>query len=207
MIEKKQIAGVILAGGKASRMNYQDKALITLGTKPLIEYVISNASSQVSRLVISVNRNPEKFHYLGFPLLPDYDQAYAGPLLGICSAMRWMIAEGADVNRNYLACFPADVPWFPETLIHDLAQAITDSDYKVAWSEYNGQVEPLFSLWSLASLPNIELAIDRGLFGPKLIMSELANILVSFQPTDARYFLNINSEDALRIAQEMLETQ
>ena len=207
MIEKKQIVGVILAGGKASRMNFQDKALLPLGAKPLIEHVIGNACSQVGRLVISVNRNPEKFHYLGLPLLPDHDQAFAGPLLGICSAMRWMIAEGADVNRNYLACFPADVPWFPDTLIHDLAHAINGSDFKVAWSEYNGQVEPLFSLWSLESLPRIEQAIDRGLFGPKLLMPELANVLVSFQPSDYGYFLNINSEDALRTAQEMLEAQ
>ncbi|HAJ76558.1 MAG TPA: molybdenum cofactor guanylyltransferase MobA, partial [Gammaproteobacteria bacterium] len=107
MIEKYQVVGVVLAGGKGSRMNFKDKALLNLGSMPLIEHVIANADSQVGQLVISVNRNPEKFQYLGLPLVADFDQAYAGPLVGICSALKWMSARGAEPGSSYLACFPA----------------------------------------------------------------------------------------------------
>ncbi|HAC87565.1 MAG TPA: molybdenum cofactor guanylyltransferase MobA, partial [Gammaproteobacteria bacterium] len=78
MIQRQQITGVILAGGKSSRMGFCDKTLIKLGGTPLIEHVIRNSSNQVGQLVISANRNSEKFEYLELPLIPDIKQAYAG---------------------------------------------------------------------------------------------------------------------------------
>ncbi len=205
MIEKHQIVGVVLAGGKASRMNFKDKPLLSLGEIPLIEHVIANAGSQVGSLVISVNRNPEKFRYLGLPLIADFDQAYAGPLVGICSALKWMIARGAEPGSSYLACFPADVPWFPENLVQSLCHAIEPANVKVAWTKCNEQVQPLFSLWTLGCLEMIEDEIRQGFYGPKLIMPKFDNVLVSFDQSEAGYFLNINTRENLLLAQKLIE--
>ena len=206
MIQRQQITGVILAGGKSSRMGFCDKALIKLGGTPLIEHVIRNSSNQVGQLVISANRNSEKFEYLELPLIPDIKQAYAGPLVGILSAMYWMISAGKSPDSTYLACFPADVPWFPNTLIKQLTRALETQCKRVAWSEGRGQVQPLFSLWSLETLPVIEQAVTNGQFGPKLIMPLIDNVLVKFKNTDHRHFLNINTKKSLQIAESFIGT-
>ena len=206
MIQRQQITGVILAGGKSSRMGFCDKALIRLGGTPLIEHVIRNSSNQVGQLVISANRNSEKFEYLELPLIPDIKQAYAGPLVGILSAMYWMISAGKSPDSTYLACFPADVPWFPDTLIKQLTRALETQCKRVAWSEGRGQVQPLFSLWSLETLPVIEQAVTNGQFGPKLIMPLIDNVLVKFKNTDHRHFLNINTKKSLQIAESFIGT-
>jgi molybdopterin-guanine dinucleotide biosynthesis protein A len=206
MIQRQQITGVILAGGKSSRMGFCDKALIRLGGTPLIEHVIRNSSNQVGQLVISANRNPGKFEYLELPLIPDIKQAYAGPLVGILSAMYWMISAGKSPDSTYLACFPADVPWFPDTLIKQLTRALETQCKRVAWSEGRGQTQPLFSLWSLETLPVIEQAVANGQFGPKLIMPLIDNVLVKFKNTDHRHFLNINTKKSLQVAENFTET-
>ena len=206
MIQRQQITGVILAGGKSSRMGFCDKALIRLGGTPLIEHVIRNSSNQVGQLVISANRNSEKFEYLELPLIPDIKQAYAGPLVGILSAMYWMISAGKSPDSTYLACFPADVPWFPDSLIKQLTRALETQCKRVAWSESRGQVQPLFSLWSLETLPVIEQAVANGKFGPKLIMPLIDNVLVKFKNTDHRHFFNINTKKSLQIAESFIKT-
>ena len=206
MIQRQQITGVILAGGKSSRMGFCDKALIRLGGTPLIEHVIRNSSNQVGQLVISANRNPEKFEYLELPLIPDIKQAYAGPLVGILSAMYWMISAGKGPDSTYLACFPVDVPCFPDTLIKQLTRALETQCKRVAWSEGRGQTQPLFSLWSLETLPVIEQAVANGQFGPKLIMPLIDNVLVKFENTDHRHFLNINTKKSLQVAENFTET-
>ena len=206
MIQRQQITGVILAGGKSSRMGFCDKTLIKLGGTPLIEHVIRNSSNQVGQLVISANRNSKKFEYLELPLIPDIKQAYAGPLVGILSAMYWMISAGKTPDSTYLACFPADVPWFPDSLIKQLTRALETQCKRVAWSESRGQVQPLFSLWSLETLPVIEQAVANGQFGPKLIMPLIDNVLVKFKNTDHRHFLNINTKKSLQVAESFIKT-
>ena len=211
MIPVDEIAGIILAGGKASRMSFQDKALLSLHDQPLIEHVIALANKQVSRLAISVNHNLHKYEYLGIPLIQDYSNQYAGPLVGICSALRWFNAERGNEGENtgikYLACFAADVPCFPHDLVTQLADSLINSDSEVAWCRCEGQLQPLFSLWSLNTLPKLESAIAKGLYGPKLVIPSLRNTLVEFNKLEAGYFLNINSEELLANAQKLIRRE
>ena len=57
MIDRSEIAAVILAGGKASRLQQVDKALLPLHGKALIEYVVARARAESAEILISVNRN------------------------------------------------------------------------------------------------------------------------------------------------------
>jgi molybdopterin-guanine dinucleotide biosynthesis protein A len=221
MIPQTEIVGLVLAGGRASRMNFQDKALLPLHNRPLIEYVTSNAAAQVGKLVISANRNPHKYEYLGCPIIPDHDynsdhdsdsdhgraNNYAGPLLGICSAMRWAQSRRAANNWNYLACFAADVPSFPENLVRLLSEHLLESNSVVACSRCEGQLQPLFSLWSLDTLAVLEAAIDRGIFGPKPLLPEMSSVIVDFEKREPGYFFNINSEQGLARAAELIKSQ
>ena len=207
MIPKSRILGVVLAGGKASRMGGKDKPLLTLAGEPIITHVIRTATPQVGALVLSVNHNQHKFHGLGLPVIADSDHIGAGPLAGIHSAMVWALTRPGTTAFRYLACFPADVPWFPCDIVRVLGGNLQASDSEVAWSQCDGQIQPLFSLWSLDCRAFIKSELDQGRYGPKLVIPKMSNVLVNFEPGAAGYFLNINTETQLKTARELAKSR
>jgi molybdopterin-guanine dinucleotide biosynthesis protein A len=124
MIEKTQIGAVILAGGKASRMAFADKALTPLHGVALLDYVLARSRDQVQQLTLSVNHNLHAYQKFGLALISDKKNIYGGPLLGIYSAMLWYRDILQDKNIKYLACFAADVPVFPSNLVKLLADKL-----------------------------------------------------------------------------------
>ena len=71
LIPKSEITGIILAGGKASRMGFVDKALLPLHGYPIINWIIDKTEHQVSTLALSVNRNEAAYRYLNLPIVAD----------------------------------------------------------------------------------------------------------------------------------------
>ena len=84
MIKKGVVTGVILAGGKASRMGGQDKGLLVLKGKPLWEYVAHAMAPQVGHIVISANRNLESYRASALPVYQDQMVDFPGPLEVCC---------------------------------------------------------------------------------------------------------------------------
>jgi len=200
MISKSNIGGVILAGGKASRMDFRDKALETLHGKPLLEYVVSKAAAQVEHLVLSVNHNIERYQVFGLPIVPDRDTSYAGPLLGILSAMHWFRSRQAGKGISYLACFPGDAPEFPQDVVGQLTQKLNKESAVVAYIYHQDQIQPLFSLWHLGLIGQIEDAVAAGLYGPKLLFGSLKAVAVNCDDNSPGTFCNINSAEDLHAA-------
>ncbi|HIA58998.1 MAG TPA: molybdenum cofactor guanylyltransferase [Gammaproteobacteria bacterium] len=206
MIDRSEIAAVILAGGKATRLQQVDKALLPLDGKALIEHVVAHARTESAEILISVNRNREKYEYLGLTLIADYRDPFAGPLIGIASAMRALQGGNHVAGLKYLACFAADVPCFPSRLVSKLSCALSHANAEVAWSICNDQLQPLFSLWALSTLPEIETAIENGIYGPKLLIPKLKNVLVNFPSDDPAQFLNINTQESYDRAKSLIES-
>ena len=197
MINKSEIGGVILAGGKASRMDFRDKALEPLHGKPLLEYVVARAKDQVEALVLSVNHNIERYQAFELPIVRDRDTSYAGPLLGILTAMHWFQSAQAGKGIRYLACFPGDVPEFPRDVVSQLAQELDRGSASVAYIYHRDQIQPLFSLWRLDVIEQMEEAVAAGLYGPKLLFGSLKAVAVSSDDKSPGAFCNINSAEDL----------
>ena len=85
---KNDVAAVILAGGKAKRMQGTDKGLITLKGKPMITYVINALNTQLDEIFINANRNKQQYQELGYPVISDLTDDYLGPLAGILSGLK-----------------------------------------------------------------------------------------------------------------------
>ena len=66
-----EVTAVILAGGRAQWMGEQDKGLLQVLGKPMIEYIIEILQPQVGQIIISANHNPESYQQYGFPVVPD----------------------------------------------------------------------------------------------------------------------------------------
>ena len=100
LIPKSKIAGIILAGGKASRMGFVDKALLPLHGYPIINWIIDKTKHQVDTLALSVNRNQAAYGYLNLPIIADVESASPGPLVGIVSAMKYFISALEITERQ-----------------------------------------------------------------------------------------------------------
>ena len=103
------IVGVLLAGGRASRMGGGDKCLLPLAGRPLLAHAIERMAPQVGALVLSANGDPARFGEFGLPVVADTFPGFQGPLAGLLAGMRWAEARGA----TSVATAPADTPFFP----------------------------------------------------------------------------------------------
>jgi len=202
-IEKEQVCGVILAGGRSSRMNFENKALLSLQGRSLIEHVKDRAIHQVDKLLINANRDIESLEALDLPVSADPYGHEAGPLAGILTGMQW--CRNNAPSALALACFPADVPFFPDNVVERLREGMNTESTQVAWLSTNGQMQPLFSLWSLELEIVLKEAIQSGLYSPMALILSLSNSVVSFTDYLPGYFDNLNTPADLRRANTIAE--
>lgn len=107
------IAAVILAGGRGTRMGGADKGLLEYRQRPLIEWVLEAVRPQVNEVLINANRNLEVYAKYACRILPDSLPGYPGPLAGVLTAM-------GTVNTEWLLVVPCDTPLLPADLVQRL---------------------------------------------------------------------------------------
>jgi molybdopterin-guanine dinucleotide biosynthesis protein A len=114
-MQGKVITGVVLAGGRGSRMGGIDKGLQLLKGKALWRHVADALQPQVTKLVISANRNLDCWRSSGYPIITDSLNDFPGPLAGMLSVMHQVEGEW------FLFC-PCDTPFIPSFLATRLIQ-------------------------------------------------------------------------------------
>ncbi len=87
-MQSEAITGVVLAGGKATRMGGIDKGLQALNGRPLWRHVAETLAPQVDELVISANRHLEQWRASGYSVFRDIQEGYQGPLAGMLAVMQ-----------------------------------------------------------------------------------------------------------------------
>ncbi|MBN9023450.1 MAG: molybdenum cofactor guanylyltransferase MobA [Rhizobiales bacterium] len=194
------VAGLVLAGGRSSRMGGQDKAFATLGGVPLVTRAAARLRPQVSALAVSTN-TADGYPPLDAPLLADTVPGFQGPLAGILAGLLW--ARGAVPAATHLATVAVDTPFFPLDLVARLAKACAGG---VAVAASGGREHPTFALVPVALADDLarHLAAD----GSRRLAAWLgahAPAIVDF-PADAGGdpFFNVNMPADLRHAEERL---
>ncbi len=125
MIPREHITGLILAGGRGSRMGGVDKGLQTYHGMPLAMNALLRLGPQVGHLMINANRNLGAYEAFGAPLWPDALPDFAGPLAGFLAGLE-------QCETPYLVTVPCDSPQFPADLVQRLAQALEANDAEIA---------------------------------------------------------------------------
>ena len=110
MKAREHSVGILLAGGKSSRMGGGDKCLLPLAGKPILAYVIERLKPQVAELIISANGDPARFSTFGLPVVEDRLGGYAGPLAGILAGLEWAIGPRAASRSPPRATRPSFPP-------------------------------------------------------------------------------------------------
>lgn len=152
------IAGVVLAGGRGSRMGPEPKVLIRLGGHTLLERAVLHAAPQVSCLLISSNLSAADLGNPTQPVLPDTVPGHLGPLAGVCAALEYL--QQHEPQALWLCSFAADTPWFPPDLVERLDTARRACDARLAVARSGGRSHPVFALWPVSILPEIRAALS-----------------------------------------------
>ena len=154
-MQKTEITGVILAGGEARRLGGDDKGLVELRGKPLIEHALAALSPQVNALIINANRNRNRYAAYGHLVIADSRQGYQGPLAGMLSCLQ-------TVKTEFMVSVPCDSPLLPDDLVARLfrQRCAEEADLSVA---HNGdRMQPVFTLMPTTLAPSIQAFLDDG---------------------------------------------
>ncbi|AKP33694.1 molybdenum cofactor guanylyltransferase MobA [Yersinia aleksiciae] len=177
------ITGVILAGGRSSRMGGNDKGLILLHGKPLFQHVIDRLKPQVDHVLINANRHQALYQESGIPVISDIITGFVGPLAGMHAGL-------SHSSTEWVVFAPCDVPALP---IHLVSQLWHGKGQALAAYVYDGErAHPTLALMhvSLKSLLAEFLAKgDRKL----MILMESVNAQPVIFSGQANLFSNLNT--------------
>lgn len=187
----------ILAGGRSSRMG-QDKSLLPLGGRPLIQTMAAQLQSWF-REVLVVTNDPSRYAFLGLPMVGDR-LVGAGPLAGMEAALT---AAGRPLV-HVLAC---DMPFIDRAVVAHLLARAQGGDAAVP--QRQGEWEPLYAVYHRRCLPAITAALERG---ERRMISFFAGVRVVPVPEAElapladleRLFFNMNTPADWAAAQRMV---
>lgn len=193
-IPRQDITGVILAGGRGSRMGGADKGLqLHLGA-PLALHALMRLGPQVDSVMINANRNLSAYEALEVPVWPDSTPDFAGPLAGMLTGLE-------HCETPWMVSVPCDSPAFPLDLVERLADAAAREQADIAMPrirETDGQIraQPVFCLMNMDVMESLATFLQGG--GRKIDQWTATHktVLVDFE--DASAFRNANTIDELR---------
>ncbi len=190
------ITAVILAGGKATRMNGRDKGLIELAGRPMIEYVIQAVAPQVDTVLINANRSLDNYANYNLRVIRDATDEYAGPLAGICAGI-----EAADTDL--ILSVPCDGPWVPIDLVSRLHQKLEASPSNVCVAHDGERMQPVFALFRKQALADIQKYLNGGDRKLQLWVKQQEAAIADFSD-HPEAFINVNTPDEKHRVEKIL---
>jgi len=159
VIARADITGLVLAGGRGSRMGGVDKGLQNHQGVPLALHALLRLQPQVGEAMINANRNLGAYESMGVPVWPDAQSDFPGPLAG-------MLVGLERCETPYLVTVPCDTPNFPPDLVDRLARALEleGADLAMAATRDAGQVmpQPVFCLLKADLLESLVKYLQSG---------------------------------------------
>ncbi|OQX12081.1 MAG: molybdenum cofactor guanylyltransferase [Thiothrix lacustris] len=180
-----RITGVILAGGQGSRMGGQDKGLLEFQGRPLVEHLLAALQPQVASILISANRNQERYQRYQHPVVSDALGGFQGPLAGFATAMQ-------TVNTPYILTVPCDVPTIAPDMAARLWAALQRDAAELAVAYDGERLQPVHALIAVKLLPSLQTFLAKGDRKIDLWYAQHRTAIVDF--SDCRpMFRNINT--------------
>lgn len=186
-MNNKTLSWVILAGGRASRMGGNDKGLVLLNGKPLIENVLLKLKPQIDSIYINANRNLVAYESYA-PVVTDRMPDFQGPLAGIHAALQ-------NSRSDWVGFTPCDTPNLPEDLVLRLTKRL-DPDVDVYVAHDGQHAQPVFSVWNRKSVDQLTKFLSAGDRKIKLLLDRCNTVFVDFSDCPDS-FINLNTPEEL----------
>ena len=158
------ITGLLLAGGRGSRMGHVDKGLQLLRGEPMAAHVLRRLAPQVGQLAINANQNLDAYAAFGVPVWPDDLEGFEGPLAGLETGLR-------RCSTEMMVTAPCDSPCLPHDLVQRLHTALVSEQADLALAETiepdaqgeaRVQPQPVFALVRRSVLPALSAYLAGG---------------------------------------------
>jgi molybdenum cofactor guanylyltransferase len=188
IIPRNEISGLVLAGGRGTRMGGIDKGLQAHRGVPLAQHALERLKPQVAALMLNANRNLGAYQAMGVPVWPDEMPDFPGPLAG-------MLAGLEHCHTPYLVTVPCDTPNFPTDLVEQLAHGLVNGggDLAIAYTREDGELraQPVFCLMRVSLRDSLRAFIESGERKTGLFAAQHHGAKVIFN--DAAAFANANT--------------
>ena len=169
-------------------MGGADKGLLEYRGRPLIDWVLEALRGQVGDIVISANRNLERYATYGHRVLPDTLPDFPGPLAGVLAALD-------AAKSDWLLVVPCDTPHLPPDLAGRLLQAAQRRDVPLAVAADDERVHHSCFLVRSDQRSGLRDYLARGERAVRHWQAGLPAVTVRF---DAACFANFNRSQDLQ---------
>lgn len=164
MIALQDITGLILAGGRGSRMGGVDKGLQLFHGTPLALHALQRLQPQVGFCMLNANRSLDLYAHFGVPVYSDVLPDYAGPLAGFLTGL-------THCTTNWLLTVPCDSPCFPTDLAQRMKATAEEAHAQIVLAtgpevSRDGTLQvrpqPVFALLHHSLLPSLQAFVAKG---------------------------------------------
>jgi molybdopterin-guanine dinucleotide biosynthesis protein A len=190
-----KITGLILAGGRGSRMGSVDKGLALFKGKPMVAHVLARLAPQVDEILINANRSENEYASFGHRVIPDAIDGFAGPLAGLHIGM-------THATHPLVATAPCDSPFLPLDLIARLGTAMQKENADLAVAKTFNQPHPVFCLVKASLARHLEAFLQSGQRKIDKWYATLQVVEVAFDDEEAA-FANINTVEELNSFEQL----
>jgi molybdopterin-guanine dinucleotide biosynthesis protein A len=178
---RRQASGVVLAGGRSSRMD-RDKALLPLDGQPLVAHVVDELRSQVDEVLVSAN-DAAKYAFLELPVIADRELDQ-GPMMAVASTLE-------RARHDTVLFSPCDVPRLPATLVARMFREARVGGDIIVPRDAHGRYESLFAIYRRSVFPELLRALHDGERRIVRIYDRCDTRVVPIEPGEE--LLNINT--------------
>jgi molybdopterin-guanine dinucleotide biosynthesis protein A len=166
-----------------------DKGWIELDGRPLIVHVLERFAPQVSEVIISANRNLERYAGFGHAVVTDETPGFAGPLAGL-------LAVFSRARFELVCTVPCDSPFVPLDLVVRLRTALQENRADVAVARTVGHIHPVFALYRRDLRGDLGTFLAAGKHMVQAWQARQRRVEVSFDD-NPEGFRNINTLEEL----------
>ncbi|MGE8505537.1 MAG: molybdenum cofactor guanylyltransferase MobA [Pseudomonas sp.] len=177
---------LLLSGGRGQRMGGRDKGLLEWRGQPLIAWLHDLTRPLSDDLIISCNRNNDRYAPYADQLVTDQDQDYQGPLAGIRAGM-------SAAHHEQMLVLPCDAPLVDRALIESL---LTHAGSRPVVIRQGNYWQPLFCLLPTALKEDLERAWQSGERSPQRWFGRLEPVAIDCALDDPR-LANLNTPEML----------
>lgn len=153
--EGAKITGVVLAGGRGSRMGGLDKGLLPFRGRPMVEYAVSALRQVAGHVLISANRSHADYARFGCPVVADGHEDFQGPLAGFLAAMR-------AAQTPYVVSVPCDSPLLDGNSLARMWRTLEAQDAEICVAHDGSRLHPVFALADVSLAPDLSAYLLGG---------------------------------------------
>ena len=189
MHHAKKCTGIILAGGKSSRMG-RDKGLVVINGACMIEHVIAAVKTSVSSIIIVANSDVYK--QFGYPVIKDIIHE-CGPMGGIYTGL----LHSQTMHNIVVSC---DIPFVTPALIASLVNTTGEAD--VVLVSHDGKKEPLCARYRKSCALKMADHLENDNLRMNGFLASVNTLEIRAEDVpgfDARQLANINTPNELNL--------